>query len=434
MTAMLAALLLLIGAACAAAQETPPNIVLVISDDHGYRDYGFMGSPIVRTPNLDRLAAEGVVFRRGFTSSSVCQPSHLTLLTGLHPEQVRAQMVRLGHSRWRGNTWAATRLATLPRLLGGRGYVSFQGGKYWGRDYRPAGFTHGTTVSGLSSGERVLTRASGGTGLALGRETMQPLWDFLDGEGRRRPFFVWFAPMLPHTPFDAPPQYHAPYQHAALVPGARAYYANITRLDDRVGELLRYLERTGQRRRTLIVFVADNGWHQPPDVAVPLFGGGDRGKGSIYEHGYRTPIIFSWPGHIPQGEVRDELVATVDLFPTLLDFAGVPTPAGRDGISLYPTLTESRPFTRRHVVGGERALRAEKPTLRVPTVNERAYFVRDATWRYVWYMDRRSEELYRVEEDPDEQRNVAAEHPTVVASLRARLKEWIARMRRLHPE
>ena len=168
-----------------------PNIILIIGDDHGWPYFGFMGHPIVRTPHLDALAAESTLFPNGFTTASSCRASLMSLLTGLHPaqwdERVEA-LEREGASR-RGQHVIAN-FVTLPRLLATRGYVSFQGGKYWEGTFRDGGFTHGTKNSlepaAPGAWER-MQAAAGGAGLKLGRSTMQPLWDFLDAH-RGGPF------------------------------------------------------------------------------------------------------------------------------------------------------------------------------------------------------------------------------------------------------
>jgi uncharacterized sulfatase len=368
----------------------PPNVVLIIGDDHGYPYYGFMGSPIVETPHLDTLAREGTVFTRGYTSASACREALLTLLTGLHPEQWWAKNRMLARAgRRRKNFEEIQDFATLPRLLAQKGYASFQGGKYWEGTYDLGGFTHGMKET---VGSNRLTDTSGGAGLTLGRATMQPLWDFLDAHKHRRRFFVWFAPMLPHRPFDAAKRYVARYDRSEIGPWARLYYANITRFDDLVGEIMDYLDREHLRRSTLVIYLSDNGWEQPPDRTTIL--GGPHGKFSIYDHGFRTPIILSWPGQIREGKVQQALVASTDLFATILDFAGVPAPRDREGETLRPLLTGNGSLARREVIEGVRRLRREgasgkalSPAQSLP--EERAYFLRDANWRYVWYLDRR---------------------------------------------
>lgn len=424
--------------ACAPARDGPPNLVLILSDDHGWPYYGFMGDPIVLTPNLDRLAESGTVFPQAFTTSSTCQASLLTLLAGLYPHQWQAEvrsLHRAGIKRRRHRE--IQDVETLPRALARAGYTSFQGGKYWEGTYDLAGFTHGMTdAAGRTASPDRNPIAAGGAGLALARTTMQPLWDFIDAQ-RRAPFFVWFAPKLPHTPHDAPAGFQELYASSGLSADAVAYYANITRFDDRVGELLEYLDEKGLRENTLVVYLADNGWQQGPRERPWTHAlGGPRGKASMYELGFRTPLVVSWPGVVRAG-VRDErLVSAVDVVATLADYARAPLSGDRDGRSLRPVL-EGADTPLRDVVfgGGEAVLRPpaeiERAGFATPR-KELAWWVRTPVWRYIWYPDahprgdRAEDELYRIDRDAYERVDVAADHPKVVADLRARLLAWVA--------
>ncbi len=182
------------------AQGTPPNVVLIISDDQGWGDYGFMGHPVIRTPHLDRLASESLLFPRGYVPSSVCRPSLASIITGLYPHQHLitgndpAGVTRVGGDDpdyLRKNELLIRnidRVATLPRLLAGQGYVSFQSGKWWEGDYSRGGFSQGMT-----HGNPPRFRRLGDDGLKIGREGMEPVFRFIEGVGER-PFFLWYAP------------------------------------------------------------------------------------------------------------------------------------------------------------------------------------------------------------------------------------------------
>ncbi len=441
---VLVALVLCASAAAIARGDghATPNIVLIIGDDHGWPYFGFMGHPIVRTPHLDSLAAGSTLFPNGFTTASSCRASLMSILTGLHPLQwdTRAQSPQLqGISKAGGGL--IRDLPTLPRLLAKRGYASFQGGKYWEGTYRDGGFSEGMKAevgSHLPPGLERMKASSGGDGLALGRSTMQPLWDFLDAH-RDGPFFVWFAPKLPHTPHDASDRYRALYSGLGLSERAAMYYANITRFDERVGEVVAYLERTALRNRTLVVYVSDNGWQQGPHSTPSVKQlGGPKGKWSLHELGFRTPVLFSWPGKIPGGQVLSALVSTVDIFATLVDFARLEPPANGAGLSLRPLLAGEGGFDRTRVIGGATRVRPP-PASEVPgaalTRPERAYFLRTETWRYLWYRDsdeypdRNAHELYRIDTDPMEMRDVAADNPERTARFREEILAWIQEMK-----
>lgn len=424
--------------------NVPPNIVLVIADDQGWRDYGFMGSRIARTPNLDALAASGTVFTHGFTTASACRPSLKSLLSGLEPQRIRALEQGLGERNVPFPEIAAMiELDTLPRQLRRAGYVSFQGGKHWEGHFEQTGFDAGTAVgfdAERAKRHGAMHELSGGAGLELGRSTLSPLLDFVRAH-RDQPFFVWFAPMLPHVPHDPPPEFRDPYAQAGLGAAAQAYFGNVSRLDARVGELLGELDALGLRERTLFVFVADNGWQQDPTLdSDPGQLGGAQGKFSIGELGFRTPMIFSWPGSLPAGRRDDSLVSTLDLFPTLLDFAGVRAggalepPSGRTGVDLRGLL-EGRPAAvREHLIAGTRRLRADygrgssaqkQSDAGFAAVNdEEAFFLRARDWRYVWLPGLGLEQLFAIDDDPEERHDVAARHPDLVARYRAAVDAW----------
>lgn len=434
-------MLALLALGCTRADTVPPNIVLVIADDQGWRDFGFMGSDFIHTPNLDTLAREGVVLTHAFNTASACRPSLQTLLTGLHPLQIKT-LADVG--RKEGATFPEFRiirsLETLPKALARRGYVSFQGGKYWEGPSGAAGFTAGTnskltpqgSKKALAKSRGLLKELSGGDGTELGRSTMAPLFEFID-EHVDEPFFIWFAPMLPHLPHDPAAEFMRSYSAERFSSRDRRYFGNITRLDDRVGQLLAHLERRGVRERTLIIFLADNGWDQSQESdSSPQYLGGSRGKFSIYEQGFRTPIIFSWPGRLPAGQSHATLVSTVDLFPTILEFAGVKEHASdRTGLSLYGHLMDGRDFARDRVIGGMSRLRQDDADVGLDIwafiAKEEAYFVRDRRWRYIWHKDRQREDLFEIENDPLEREDVLAQNPELARRFRGEIEEWIAR-------
>lgn len=420
-----------------------PNIVVIIGDDHGWPYSGFMGDDVVKTPHLDSLAGEGVVFTTGYNTASTCQPSLRSLLTGLHPLQWRARRLALrDEGRAEPGVERIRDFMTLPRLLAGRGYASFQGGKYWEGGFAGGGFTAGmaqlTDPAPHGTPEWARNRA-GGDSNELGRSTMQPLWDFFE-ENRGGPFLAWYAPKLPHTPHDAGEKFEAQYAGLPLSDAARRYYANITRLDATVGEIVAKLEKLGIREKTLLVYLSDNGWQQGPRESNPVKAlGGPKGKASMYELGFRTPVVFSWPGRWKgSGVRRDDLVATVDVFTTLLDFAGVEQPPDREGVSLRPVLEGRGDSPREVIIGSMASLRppqavesAETDSPERPVRSERAYFLRTTTWHYIWYPradrfeGRRPEELYKIDEDPWEETDVAGEHPELVKGFREDIEGWL---------
>jgi len=401
------ALLVLYGGGGCGDRSPPndrPNIVLIVGDDLGYGDLGFMGSPYARTPNLDRLANEGTVFSRGYSTGSVCKPALQTLLTGVDPFQRD-----LRRRRVRGEDTIAPHEPTLPRLLRSQGYASFHAGKLWEGSAREVGFDAGIPWRQLK-----LYRTTD-----LGRPSIQAPLDFIDAH-LDQPFFLWFAPMLPHFPFDAPAHFEAPYRDAPLSDVERRYFANVTRFDHVVGQLVSHLERRGLTERTVVIYLNDNGWDRTRFDYVER--NGPRGKGTIYDIGFRTPIVVWAPGRVRAGAHRD-LVSILDVMPTALDLAGVSVPVSLLGRSLRAALQGGPVPGRDAIVGWLPPVRSAYAAGRL--VRGEQFFVRTDAWRYVWQPDSALQQLYRIEMDPREENDVLAGFPEVARGLRAQVQPWV---------
>lgn len=311
-----------------------PNIVWIIADDQRWDDYSFMGHPWIRTPNLDRLASQSLVYERGYVPTSLCRPSLASLVTGLYPSQHGIT----GNDPAQGRRDPAQRNAIvqrfllnprLPAILARNGYLTFQCGKWWEGHYRNGGFTHGMTHGDLQRGGR-----HGDVGLAIGRRTMKPVYDFIDlALSSKRPFFIWFAPMMPHLPHDPPEQYLKHYQQLGLPAPVARYYAMCEWWDAVCGKLLDYLDRKQLTQNTIVFYVCDNGWVQRHDAAGGAFGG-PRGKRSAYDGGLRTPIMIRWPGRIEPRRDKTNLASSIDFVPTVLSLLRLEPPVDFPGIDL----------------------------------------------------------------------------------------------------
>jgi len=319
-----------------------PNVVLIVSDDQHWGDYGFMGHEHLRTPALDRLAAESLVFPNGYVPSSLCCPSLASLITGRYPHEHRIVGNDPPAPRGRADFEAGRERMirhleawpTLPRLLGANGYRSLQTGKWWQGDFRRGGFDEGMT-----KGQR-----HGDEGLAIGRRTLEPIRDFVTRCRKQdRPFFVWYAPMLPHDPHDPPADLVAHYGTKTPSVHVARYWGNVERFDRTVGELLDFLDAETLAADTLVVYVTDNGWLQRPDK--PSFAA--RSKLSPYEGGLRTPIMLRRPGTIRPGR-SESLATSLDILPTVLAACGLAAPAGLPGVNL---LDAAAVAARRQVFG-----------------------------------------------------------------------------------
>jgi uncharacterized sulfatase len=404
---LLALVAALVTASHARAQDRPPNLVLLIGDDLGWPYAGFMGDPLVQTPHLDALAARGTTFVNAQTPSSVCAPALRTLLAGVHTEQWDRKKAALGSTYGRVLPRSEVRFfRTVPRELVRRGYLAWEGGKLWEGTFATAGFTHGLATSIASDLFRSVGDDFGRTGWSDGT-ALAPLESFLDQVGDT-PFFLWVAPELPHLPYDAPAEFTAPYANLGLDPRLARYYANVSWLDAVVGAVLQALDARGLRDDTLVMFLSDNGKEATQD-----FAGLGKGKDTLYEMGFRQPLIVSWPGRVPAGVRRDDLVSTLDVPATLLDYAGADALEDGGGRSLRNALETGVPVGRDRLVDGFHG----------PTPATRGYWVRTPSWRYLTALDGR-EELYAIDVDPFEQTDVAALHPDLLPGFRADVADW----------
>lgn len=406
------------------AKAAPPNVVMIVSDDHHWADYGFMGHPQIATPHLDKLAKESLTFPRGYVPSSLCGPSLASIITGRFPHEHRitsndpakpAKIVQKSFHRSdafiAGRKRMVEHLAewpTLPKLLGNSGYLSLQTGKWWLGDYSTGGFTHGMTKGGRH----------GDAGLEIGRKTMQPIRDFITGAKKEsKPFFIWYAPLLPHDPHTPPERLLAKYRDKTPSLHVAKYWAMVEWFDETCGELMDILDEQGLAENTIVLYVADNGW-----ITDPKTGRYDpRSKQSPYDGGLRSPIMVRWPGKLAPARIETP-VSSLDLFPTILKACGVQAPKDLPGIDLADT-TEVK--ARKSITGEcftHNFVDQEKPASSL-----RWRWIIDDGWKLILpapQNEKGEPELYQIGNDPHEERNLAAAEPDRVASLRQKLDAW----------
>lgn len=408
------ALFLGLFSACEAhAGERPPNVVMIVADDQGWTDFGFMGHKIVKTPRLDALAAESAVFPNAYVPTSLCRASLATLLTGLfaHQHKICCNDPPDGVDRVAMHPFIRQAPA-LPRLLGMAGYRSFQTGKFWEGHYSNAGFTDGMTTKGRHGEE----------GLVIGRETMQPIYDFL-AAAPEKPFFLWYAPMLPHEPHNPPARLLEKYAVEGQNPKLANYYAMCEWFDETCGQLLDYLDAHRFRQNTLIVFVVDNGWIQETGETRTTRGNfAPKSKLSPYDGGLRTPVLVRWLGHTKAGRY-DVLVSTTDLAPTILTACGIVPPEKMPGLSLLETAAGKGPLPR-EAVFGEIYLHTAVDVHR-PALNLTHRWICSGDWKLISFEDRATPtELYNVKSDPFEEKNLAEAESERVRELMNRIDAW----------
>ncbi len=394
-----------------------PNIILILSDDHAFNEYGFMGAKHIRTPNLDRLAGQSVLFTRGY-ATPVCSPSLATLLTGLYPHQHGVTGNDMKNDRTDRTTLANRLLQNpllLPKALSDAGYLTMQTGKLWNMSYQQAGFTDGMT--GPKS-------RHGGEGLDIGRKGMKPITDFIDkAAGAGKPFFVWYAPMMPHDPHTPPERLLKKYLGKGPTPAAEKYYAMIEWFDETCGELDAFLEQKRLTENTLILYLADNGWNAEQGYK------GGRAKMTPYELGIRTPVMARWPGKITPRRDEDTLASIIDIAPTILSAAGIAPPAPLPGINL---LDSAAPKARKTLF--VESYTHDVADIQHPAKSLMAAVVIDGRFKLILPSRARSDkpfagvpntpELYDLITDPLEKQNLAAENPDVVERLKTLQKSF----------
>lgn len=400
-------LLLLLAVEPAWAQtpsEKLPNVVIILSDDQAWSDYSFLGHPTIATPHIDRLATQSLVFTRGYVPMSLCRSSLMSLITGLYPHQHgitgndppskqidRREMLRHVRS-----------VPTLPKLLAEKGYVSFQCGKWWEGNFKEGGFTAGMTHGDPKRGGR-----HGDEGLKIGRQGLQPVYDFLD-QRDGKPFFLWYAPIMPHSPHNPPERLLKKYVGKTDSLHVAKYWAMCEWWDETVGELLAHLEEKKLAENTIVVYLADNGWLQLTDS--PRFA--PRSKRSPYEGGIRTPILVRWPAHIKPRRDDSTLASSLDVVPTILAACEVKPPAGLPGLNLLDT----KALEQRDTLVGE-IYAHDVADLAHPTRSiEYRWAIRDH-WKLIRSADGKTNELYDLAQDPTEKENLADKFPERIAEL-----------------
>ena len=321
------------------AQTERPNIILIISDDQSFNHYSFMGNETAKTPNIDRIASEGLLYTRGYVMP-VCSPSLACLLTGKLPSQHGITGNDLSGSAPQSTGNKSDRKPLMDRLLGNSlmlpkvlsdsGYLTFQTGKLWNATYKDVGFTHGMTGK---------QGRHGGDGLTIGREGMQPIYDFIETSTKeKKPFFIWHAPLMPHDPHTPPKDILAKYQGKSLTPAAEKFFAMVEWFDNTCGELDDYLTKNDLKKNTVILYLADNGWN-----AEAGYNGG-RAKMTPYEGGIRTPMFVRWPEKVKPLRDDETLAHIIDFPTTILKIAGVEIPKDLTGINLidHKAMTERK--------------------------------------------------------------------------------------------
>jgi len=426
---MMTALVLVAGPRLgAAASGRPPNVVVILMDDMGWRDVGCMGNTFVETPNIDRLARRGLVFGQSYASAPNCAPTRACLMSGQctprHGVYTVVDPRQPPGAAWHKLVAAESRaelpteIVTIAEALRGGGYATgFFGMWNLGRGrsgpVTPGGQGFDTVVFPETIGFAKDAYHDGQGGYLSDRLTDEVL-RFVAASGDR-PFFAYLADHAVHAPFDPKPELLAKYERKGAGGDRRAdpaAAATIEAVDANVGRIVAALEARGRADDTLVVFTSDNGG--TPQFTPPLRGS----KGQLYEGGIRVPLVMAGAGVARPGRRCDVPVATVDLYPTVLALAGLPPPPNQplDGTSLVPLLS------------GEERLPRERLFWHFPCYVGRAppaSAIRAGRFKLVeFFEDGGRTELYDLEADPHEERDLAAREPARTAALARVLHAW----------
>lgn len=437
-------LLLIAGAVCllasgseSMAADAPPNLIYILLDDAGYGDLSCYGQKKFTTPNIDRMAAEGMRFTDHYAGSTVCAPTRCALMTGQHT----------GHCVVRGNREVQPEgqapmpadTVTLPRLLARAGYATGMFGK-WGLG-APGSTSdpmeHFSRFYGYNCQRQAHTYYPGHlwsdrTRIPLDGRTyshdliVRAAFEFIRSRAQKQPFFCYLPVTIPHAAMHVPEEDAAPfrdqfsqfedrigrYRGPEVRNPAAAFAGMMTRLDRHVGELLALLDELGIEENTLVMLTSDNGPHKEGGHLPDFFdsNGPFRGhKRDLYEGGIRVPLIARWPGKIQAGTMTDLISAHWDTLPTFCELAGVETPDGRDGVSLVPTLLGTGRQLQHDFLYWEFTERGSSQAVRM------------GKWKGVRTQLKKNPqaplELYDLAADPAETTNLAASHPDVVHML-----------------
>lgn len=403
-----------------------PNVVLILTDDHGYGEVGAHGNPLIRTPELDRLHDEGVRLKN-FHVNNVCSPTRAALMTGKYSTRVGVWHT-LG-----GRDMVFPEETMMPQVFADNGYRTQMIGKWHIGDsfpYRPEdrGFHEVYRIGGGSPGQVADYWENGlfdmhywnGTAWQESKgfctdTQFDAAIDFI-GRSKASPFFIYLSTTAVHSPVGAPDEYLAMYEGQPKE--IQTFYGMVSNLDWNVGRLRAFLKKSGLAENTILVFMTDNGSACDKKNECNSFNAGMRGKkGSDYDGGHRVPCYIHWPaGGLPTGADLKPVTAHIDLLPTFVEACGLESNVESDGTSILPLLRkpESARLDRLLVtegkVGDRSAMYASSCVL-------------SGDWRLV-----NGKELYNIADDPGQENNVANANPEIVERLRGGYETWHAEM------
>lgn len=405
-----------------------PNIVFILSDDQSWTDYGFMGDDNIETPRLDQFASESLTYTKGYVPTPLCSPSLASIITGVYPKDhgilgndyVYERLKDRKESRKnRNKTYkpiisAFEKQTTLPDMLKEKGYLSFQTGKWWQGNHKIGGFDYGMTHGDPKRGGR-----HGDFGLTIARKGLDTINSYVDlALKEKKPFFLWYAPYLPHRPHTPPQRLLDKYLKKTDSEHLAKYWAMVEWFDETCGQLFDLIDDKGLTENTLFVYVCDNGWRQNPEKSGYM----SDSKRAPYDMGIRTPIMYKWKGKITPNMNTETVVSSIDIIPTVLDILNMEKPENLPGISVL----DKEALDKREGIFGEVYAHDFEGI-------EKSMFYNMAIFPpykiIVPDPIRKKDEvvqLFNIEEDPFEKNNIAETHPEIVQDLKEKIKVFRA--------
>lgn len=431
-----------------------PNLVLIVADDLGWRDLHCYGNDMVETPNLDQIAADGVMFTNAYASASICSPTRASLLTGKNPVTVDITDYIPGkqyEKQQRGIEITDKYLApefnhqlpleevTLAEILKQEGYTTASIGKWHlgGEGYLPTDQGFDVNIAGNHMGlppsyyfpytaehfdfeitHLPLTEDSLYLTDRLGNEAVTFIKENSDD-----PFFLYLPFYTVHTPWEGKAELVEKYQQIVdasqdTIQRDPQFLAMIESLDQNVGKVMQALQKHQLENNTLVVFVSDNGGLNVEkgnqvfgSYNYPLRGG----KATLYEGGLRVPTLIKWPGKIPAGRVSDELIISTDILPTVLHAFGIKPEVTTEGVSLWQHVTENQSLARETFYWHYPHYHRSKP----------GSVIRDGDYKLIHYFEDNRNELYNLKNDLREQNDLVGELPAIATALEEKLNQWL---------
>jgi arylsulfatase A-like enzyme len=398
----------------------PPNFIILLADDLGRGDVGAYGCPDIPTPNVDKLAAQGVRCMNAYTLCPICAPSRTAIITGRYPQRDACNGLID-----RGTPISDTH-PTIAEFMRDAGYVTGMVGRWdIGAPVQGPlnkGFMEVARRSTLPANDPRRVASPGGPtylqedGVYYTDRNRENLVEFVERH-KDVPFFLYFAPLAIHSPVQEVPQNYLDRVPASITdPARRCLAATLIALDDAIGALMSAVNRLGLDEKTVVVFTSDNGGQALDGARNAPFRGG---KATEWEGGLRMPFIFRWTGKVPAGQTFNGILSTLDVYATAAAVAGKQPPVACDGINLLPYMT-----------GQSKGDVHEELYFRWLEGKARGqHAIRRGKWRLIKQFQKDPWQLYDIEADPGETANLAAQHPEVVQDLAGRFEKWVPTIR-----